>query len=515
MSSTRAAVIGAGIGGLVSALELRLQGFDVTIFERSQRPGGKIRQLAAGDRFVDAGPTVFTMRWVFDRIFADAGERLEDHLRLTPLSCLARHAWNADERLDLFSDIDRTAEAIRAFSGPADASAYRGFCARAREIYETLEAPYIASSQPTPVSLVMGAGLSGLGGILRISPFATLWSELAGRFNDPRLQQLFGRYATYVGSSPFSSPATLMLIAHVEQAGVWVLDGGMYRLIEVLSRIVTDRGADLRCGSEVVRIETDSRGCVAAVHLSTGERFACDAVICNADANALPSGTLGQDVVKAAPPISRQSRSLSALTWTMLANTRGFDLAHHNVFFSENYKREFDDMLVHGRLPFAPTVYVCAEDRRDGDGRDRADGPERLLILVNAPANGDGDGFTQAEIDQCKERTFARLTACGLHVEPIPETVVQTSPTGFARLFPATGGALYGQATHGWTASFSRATARTAVPGLYLAGGSVHPGAGVPMAAISGWLAAASLTADRSSRGRSARVAMPGGMSTR
>jgi 1-hydroxycarotenoid 3,4-desaturase len=169
----------------------------------------------------------------------------------------------------------------------------------------------------------------------------------------------------------------------------------------------------------------------------------------------------------------------------------------HNVFFSRDYAAEFEAIFAQQRLPEEPTVYVCAQDRGDDGGV--PDGPERLLCLVNAPPRGDIQPFEPGEIEQCEEHTFNLLARCGLQVDLTPERRVITTPTEFERLFPATGGALYGRTSHGWQGPFSRSGARSKVPRLYLAGGSVHPGPGVPMAAISGRLAAEAMLADLSS----------------
>jgi 1-hydroxycarotenoid 3,4-desaturase len=498
MRTPRIAVVGAGAGGLVCALELALKGLDVVLLERAASPGGKLRTLAVDGWHVDAGPTVFTMRWVFDQIFADAGTSLEEHLVLRPLTCLARHAWSATERLDLYGDIDRTADAIGAFAGAAEARGYREFCVRARSVYAALEGPFIRSAQPTPFSLARDAGFGGLGNLLLISPFTSLWRALADHFRDPRLQQLFGRYATYCGSSPFRAPATLMLIAHVEQTGVWAIEGGMYSLVEALAGLARKHGVAIHCGAHVVEIVT-SRAKVTGVRLASGEHLDCDAVVVNADVAALAAGRFGSEVARAVPPVARRDRSLSAVTWALSAEATGFPLVRHNVFFSGDYAREFDEMLEHTSLPSEPTVYICAQQRLDNDtapsGR-----PEPLLCLVNAPASGDSRDFSPMEIEQCEARVLQNLVRCGLSLQFRPEAKVVTTPKDFEALFPQTGGALYGQATHGWSAAFSRPTARTRIPGLYLAGGSAHPGAGVPMAAMSGWLAAASVTADLTSR---------------
>lgn len=513
MSDARVVVVGAGIGGLVSALQLATQGLRVTLLERAATPGGKMRQVVVGGQPMDAGPTVFTMRWVFDELFDGWGESLARHLQLTAAETLARHAWRGGDKLDLFADRQRSAQAIGEFAGADAARGYLTFCRRAEAIHQALERPFLRSSRPNPVSLLARAGWQGLPAMLRISPFATLWSALGEHFRDPRLRQLFGRYATYCGSSPFTAPATLMLVAHVEQAGVWQVQGGMHRVAQCLASLAERRGVRVRYAADVERIEVRD-GRAAGVRLRGGETIAADAVVFNGDAAALHAGLLGP----AAPSrVPTGTRSLSALTWNLLAEVEGFELEHHNVFFSDNYALEFDELFGQSRLPTQPTVYVCAQDRGATPlpAPAQAGTAQRLLCLVNAPATGDGPPPFPEEIDSCRQRTMAHLAHCGLHIRHARQQV--TTPRDFAAMFPATGGALYGQASHGWAASFRRPAARTRLPGLYLAGGSTHPGPGVPMAALSGQLAAASLLQDlpSASTAWSRPAAMPGGTSTR
>lgn len=500
----RVVVIGAGMAGLVSALELAARGAEVTVVERASRPGGKMRQVHIGGNWVDAGPTVFTMRWVFDELFDAIGESLDDHVVLRRTDVLARHAWGADERLDLYADLDHSADAIGQFAGAAEARRYRSFCERARRTYETLEHPFLRAAQPSLRALVLGAGLHGLGDLLRVSPFTTLWDALCGHFQDPRLRQLFGRYATYCGSSPFLAPATLMLVAHVERDGVWLVEGGMHRVAQALARLGKERGARFLYDSEVLCV-CMVNGRAVGVQLANGDRLHADAVVVNADVAALGEGLFGTQAARAVPRIPRAARSLSALTWTLVARTAGFPLLRHTVFFSDDYAAEFDDILRHARLPSRPTVYVCAQDRDDKDGQPPT-GPERLLCLVNAPACGDAHRHTAAEVAACEQRAFGLLERCGLTIHRRCDLMLATTPADFERLYPATGGALYGQASHGWRTSFTRPGARTRVPGLYVAGGSAHPGPGVPMAALSGRLAAASVLQDLARRGARMRT---------
>ncbi len=517
MPRLRVVVVGAGVGGLVSALELAAQGVEVTVVEQADAPGGKMRQVSSGGRPMDAGPTVFTMRWVFEELFAAIGERLQDHLTLQPLAVLARHAWGAGEHFDLHADLERTVAAIASFSSPAEGERYRQFAQRAADICRTLEAPFLRAPRPGPLDLVRRAGWRGLPGLLRISPFATLWGELAKTFRDPRLAQLFARYATYCGSSPYLAPATLMLVAHVEREGVWSVQGGMHRVAQCLAALAQRRGAEFRWGSAVSEVLVQG-GRVSGVQLARGERIAADAVVFNGDVAALAAGRLGAAARAAVPAVKAgaAARSLSALVWNFTAPATGFPLLRHNVFFSSDYRAEFDDLLVRGQVPRDPTVYVCAQDRADAPMASGA--AERLLVLVNAPALGDAGALSMKELSSCQERTFQVLQRCGLKTAP-PADGVLTQPADFERLFPATGGALYGRPSHGWRASFQRPASRTRLPGLYLAGGSTHPGPGVPMAALSGRLAAAGLLADTAPRRVSTppwrAAATPGGTSTR
>ncbi len=509
MTRDTAVVIGAGVGGLAAAIDLAAAGLSVTLLERAPAPGGKLREVSVAGQAMDAGPTVFTLRDVFEQLFADAGFSLDALLALRPAERLARHAWDSPETLDLHADRDRSVAAIGAFAGAAEARRYVAFCNRARRIHDALDATFMRDARPSPAALVRRAGLRGLGGLLRIAPFTTLWQALGEHFHDPRLRQLFARYATYCGSSPFAAPATLMLIAHVEQQGVWLVDGGMHRLAQVMADIAGRLGATCRYDSHVTAIEA-GRGRVSAVRLADGTRVTADIIVCNADIGALADGRLGA-AARVLPPVPRERRSQSALTFNLLARTQGFALLRHNVFFGGDYAREFDDVFEHRRLPRDPTVYVCAQDR---DGAQSPSGDERLLCLVNAPPDGDLHPLDPGAPERCLEEMMLRFARCGLQVEPsAPPTI--TTPADFDALFPGTGGALYGQVSHGWRASFERPGSRTRLPGLYLAGGSVHPGAGVPMATLSGRLAAAAVLADLRSPRRSGRTATAGGTSTR
>jgi 1-hydroxycarotenoid 3,4-desaturase len=494
MAAPRVVVIGAGMGGLAAAADLARRGAAVTVLERAAAPGGKMREVMVDGSPIDGGPTVFTMRWIFEGLFADAGASLEAALQLQKADILARHAWRAGGRLALFADIARSADAIGEFAGTAEARGYRAFCARSADIFRTLRGSFIAAERPSPLDLVKRVGITNIAALIRTAPMKTLWDALGEHFRDPRLRQLFGRYATYCGCSPWLAPATLMLVAHVEQDGVWFVKGGMRRVADAIQRLAEGKGAEFHFGAEVAEILI-RQGKACGVRLANGEEISADAVVFNGDVAALAQGMLGQAPRSAAEDTPRAARSLSAVTWCVKVPTAGFPLVHHNVFFAEDYAAEFEAIFRRRDITATPTVYICAQDREDGPGPPEGT-PERMLVLINAPPDGDRRSYSPDEITELGERGFGLLKACGLDVARDAGAEAVTTPEGFARLFPGSGGALYGRASHGTTGTFARPGAVTRLQGLYLAGGSVHPGPGIPMAAMSGRIAAARLLED-------------------
>ncbi|WOE74514.1 1-hydroxycarotenoid 3,4-desaturase CrtD [Alterisphingorhabdus coralli] len=502
-------IIGAGIGGLVSAALLSARGVPVMVVEKEQKPGGKARKVDVAGHGVDAGPTVFTMRPSLEAIFADAGAELAEHLDLKPADRIARHAWDDREILDLFADEQRSIDAIGDFAGAQEAEGFRRFSRDAQKMLDILNEPFMHGSKTNPFGLMRRVGWSRVGKLLAIRPFQTMWSALGSYFKDARLQQLFGRYSTYCGSSPFETPATLMLIASVEARGVWLITGGMSALAKALETVAANNGAAFHYGDAVKEI-TVSGGKAKGVTLANGKQLDAQVVICNADPSALGTGLFGAAATKAVDAINKDKRSLSAMVWLAHAKTDGFELDHHNVFFSDDYPREFAQ-IASGKPPDKPTAYVCALDR--GTGGWRQGEPERLQVIVNAPANGDSHEYTEEEKERCTANMLHQLSHCGLDVkQPMAHQLV--TPSAFHRLFPATGGALYGRASHGWAASFLRPGSRTRVSGLYCTGGGTHPGAGVPMAALSGRIASQTVLEDHFSTRMSRPPVITGGIST-
>ncbi len=502
-------IIGAGIGGLASALRLAHKGLRVTVLERHATPGGKMRTLPTAVGPVDAGPTVLTMKPVLERLFADVGERLGDHVTLEPQDILARHFWPDGTTLDLMRDPAASHDNVHHAFGARAAAEFMAFSDRARRLFTAFDAPMMQATRPTLASLTR-AVIDRPGLIPAIAPHQSLAQCLRRQFTDPRLAQLFARYATYVGGLPTASPALLSLIWHAESKGVWHVAGGMHRLATAIAGCAATKGAVFRYGTHVTRIET--RGEAACAVHTAQERIPADAVLFNGDPGALADGSLGPAARNIVSAAATQPRSLSAAVMSFAARPHGPELSAHNVFFADDPRSEYAP-LSQGRLQTDPTLYVCAQDRF---GPNATDGPERFEIILNAPAlpASPSPGPDEKAKTTCQKLILDRLGRFGLTFSPPPGPETMSLPEDFARLFPGSGGALYGRSPQGIMAAFRRATARTAIRGLYLTGGGVHPGPGVPMATLSARHAAEAILADLPSMSPSRQADTPGGIST-
>lgn len=501
-SAIRVAVIGAGMGGLCAAIRLALAGQSVTLFEAQLTPGGKMRTVPSAAGPVDAGPTVLTLRQVFDDLFAAAGERLEDHLTLVSQPILARHWWLDGSRLDLHADPEANAAAIAQFAGLKAEAEFVRFNRQTHQLYAAFDAPMMRAARPNLPAILLNT-LRSPGIWSALLPHRNLARHLGRQFTDARLRQLFGRYSTYVGGIPQLSPAVLSLVWQAEAQGVWAVQGGMNQLALALADLAARVGVKLRYGVAAQNIQRQN-GKVTGLVLSDTRTHPCEAVVFNGDPAALLAGLLGNGGQQAIKPATAHPRSLSAWVWSFAAVPSDIDLCLHNVFFCSNPDREFLT-LANGQMPAEATLYVCAQDRI----QPRLKGLERFEIIMNAPPK---PTLSLHEVAECRARTFPQLARYGLHFDPTPGGPPMT-PHGFSGLFPGSQGAIYGRSPHGALASFQRPGARTKLPGLYLAGGGTHPGAGVPMAALSGRHAAEAILNDLTSATSFSQMAMRGGMS--
>ena len=501
-----AIVVGAGVAGLATALRLAHEGFSVTVLEQHKAPGGKLRSIASSQGPIDAGPTVLTMRSIFDELFRSVGEKLEDHLTLVRQKILARHWWPDGSKLDLFDDYETSQQEIYKFAGLVGFREFQTFFKRSRRLFEAFEEPMMHNITPSHFEAAKVV-FKQPSLIKDLAPLHSLYSSLKRHFTDPRLAQLFGRYATYIGGSPYSSPALLSLIWQAEAKGVWTVRGGMHFLARTLKKLAESRGAQFYFNTMVHRLLVKD-GKISGVQLFNGENLQADIVVFNGDPRALATGQLGPEFNQIATETKTDDRSLSARVWSFVSKVQGLDLVHHNVFFANNPREEFDAIKA-GRMPTDPTIYVCAQDRGQNESYPEN---ERFEIILNAAPLTTAEPVEE-EFEKCQTLTMKTLGQFGLKFNLTPGRNALTTPHHFAKLFPASEGALYGQSPHGLTAAFRRPQSKTSIEGLYLAGGGTHPGAGMPMATLSARHAVEAILKDQISTSQFPQTDTHGGIS--
>lgn len=504
----------------MAACDLAGQGFAVEVIDAQSRPGGKMARVDVGGAEVDMGPSVLTLRHVFDDLFARHGRSLADYCTLQALPEIARHSWPgaAPEQplvLDLYANLARSADAIAAAFGPAAAAGFRAYSAYAQRLYDSAKDVFMYGEKPSVWQAARRYGLRFARAAWEMDARRSMHAALQQFFPDtPELRQLFARYGTYAGASPYLAPATLHLIAHVEHLGSWRVEGGLSALAAACAKLATELGVRFVYDRPVARIlQRNNR--TTGVECVDKTQLAADAVVFTGDVRAWQRGQLWgdaeQDTAKRVPV----AQGLSAIVWGMLAKPQGFNLRTHNVFFApataaDEYKCLF------GRKPRMapePNIYLCAPDRAAlaaGQAAPLQQAGEAVFCLINAPPQR--AHLDSAQEQQCTSLLHQRLAAYGLSLNPQPGAQMRT-PAHFARAYYGSDGALYGQPAHSWHSFFSRGGSRTPLRGCYAAGGGVHPGPGVPMAALSGIYAARAVCADFPSITTSAPQATRGGTS--
>jgi phytoene desaturase len=467
-------IVGAGLGGLAAALRLRAAGVRVTLLEKNARVGGKMSQVQRDGFTFDTGPSLFTMPWVVRELLAVAGRRLEDELEIVPVDPTCRYRWPDGTQFDAWADLPRLASEIERIS-PPDIEGFFRFMAFAARIYRAAAEPFLLEPFAGLRTMLQPRLVRD---VLKIAPFSTVDQAVRRFFKHPYLRQLFNRYATYNGSSPYRSPATFCIIPYVEIAqGGWYIRGGMYQLAATLGRVALELGVELRlnCAVEQVLIE---RGQATGVRLADGTTLAADYVIVNADAlYAL------DELIE---PTRAPDHDLSCSGFVLLLGvSRDYpQLQHHNIFFSADYPAEFRAIFdLHVPAP-DPTIYVAATCR--ADQQHAPAGMLNLFVLVNAPATGRVDWPREAQA--YRDLIVRRLEAYGLSdlgASIVTEQIL--TPADLGAMTNARRGALYGPASHGLQAAFLRPLNQPkAVRGLALVGGATHPGGGIPLVLLSG-----------------------------
>lgn len=479
-------VIGAGLGGLSVAIRLARQGRRVTVLEKNDGIGGKMNVWSDKGYTFDTGPTLLTMPFVLEDLFTSVGKRLEDHLDLVRVDPICRYFFPDGVRLEAWSDNSRMEEEIRRIN-PADVQNFQRFMTHAERIYEAAAGPFLFTGLTSLGPRGLLKNLKNLAAVFRIDPFRTLNSAVMSYFKDPHLRQLFNRFATYNGSSPFLAPATLAIIPYVEmRMGGWYVRGGMFRLAQALERIALEEGVEIRTGVEVIGIV--EKGGSAAGVLTAGQGFLpADGVVSNADALYAREHLLVRE--KEVARRNGTNHSLSGFVMLLGVRKAFPALSHHNIFFSADYRAEFDALFNDQRPATDPTVYTAISSLHDPGHA--PPGCTNLFVLVNAPALGPRVNWDD-EQGLYRETVLRKLARFGVEISgPDIETEKMITPLDFERRYHAQRGSIYGTSSNSRMAAFLRPPNRAReMKNLYFVGGSSHPGGGIPLVLLSGKIVA-------------------------
>ena len=478
---SKVVVIGAGIGGLTAACLLAADGCKVTVIEKNESIGGKMNQFEkSGFRF-DTGPSLLTMPGILKQLFEYCGQNMADYLTLIPLNPVCRYYYADGTRFDAFDNLEKTQQEIQKFA-PEDVESYARFLDYSREIYERTADVFLFH----PLRSYRDLFQLPVSDVLKIDAFTTVSKRVDRMMSSEYMRQFFKRFATYNGSSPYLAPATINVIPHVEMnQGGYYVQGGLYQIAIALEKLADKLGVKIKTDTIVRRIDMHDD---SAEGVTTEDGYhTADLVVANSDAHETYLQLLPHYITPASKrrQIDNTEPSCSGFV-VMLGCTREWNelLAHHNIFFSNDYKAEFDAIFGKKQLPKNPTIYVA--NTSYSDPSHAPDGGSNLFVLVNAPyvhESQDWDTieteYTDLIINKLEERG---LTGLRRSIK-IQETI---TPRDFHNRYRSNRGSIYGTSSNSRFAAFVRPRNRSPyIDNVWLVGGSTHPGGGIPLAAIS------------------------------
>lgn len=497
LSPERVGVVGGGLAGLAAACTLAARGHRVVLFDKNPWLGGKAAVLQQqGFRF-DMGPTILTMPHVLGRIFAEAGRDMTEYLDLVRLDPQWRCFFEGGRVLDLHEQVERMAASLDACA-PGSAEGYRELIAMSARLHEVSERFFFWKSVEgigDTLSL-RGMTLATLGDVMALRMGSTVAAEIRKRTPDPQVAQMLDHFVQYVGSSPYASPAVLCAIAHMQTAlGVWYPMGGTRAVPAALERLAGELGVELRPDTEIARIPTEG-GRARGVVTASGEHVALSAVVSNMDSVRTMAELVGGRPQRRFARRWRRDPACSGVVLYLGLDRAYPHLAHHDFVFSRDPEEEFDAIYRRGEPASDPTCYLAATARTDPATAPA--GGEALYVLVHTPFLRPHHDWTRM-LPAYRQTILDKLKRCA-GLDDIERRIVferHLTPLDIHERYRVLNGAIYGLASHGRvTGAFKPGNRSRDVAGLYMAGGAAHPGPGMPMVLMSGWIAADALDCD-------------------
>ena len=494
-SGSSVAVVGAGLGGLAAACVSAARGHKVTLYDKNGWLGGKAAVLHEGGFRFDMGPTILTVPRVLERIFAEAGRDMHDYLDLRRLDPQWRCFFDDGSRIDLMQDIATMAAEMDRFApGQGAGEGYKKFLSISENLHGVSERFFFwkpVEDLFDTINIRANMNPGTLRDVLSLRMHASVASTIRGKVKDARLAQMLDHFVQYVGSSPYGAPAVLCAIAHMQTAdGVWYPMGGTRAVAEALAKLAQELGATLIPSREVTGLAIEN-GAVTGVRTSEGvERY--DSVISNMDSVRTYRELVGGEVGKSYEKKSFEPACSGVVLYLGL-NRRYEHLNHHDFIFSRDPEEEFDYIYNKGEPAPDPTAYLAAPSSTDPSVA--PEGGEALYVLVHTPyLRPHHDWRPDGPLFQGYRRTILEKLKRTGGMPDLEERIVverHLTPQDIHDRYKVLNGAIYGLASHGRVmGAFKPGNRSRQVRGLYLAGGAAHPGPGMPMVMMSGWIAA-------------------------
>jgi len=472
-------VIGAGVAGLATAIRLSQQNYAVTVFEANAYPGGKLSAFTLGGYRFDAGPSLFTMPHFVDELFSLCGEEPSAHFNYIKKEEACRYFWEDGTALVAHSKTDAFATEVETKLG-VPKKTLLAYLAKAKKKYDLTEKLFLQQSLHRWSTYFSLDTLKALWNIQSMEIGKSLDQINREQLQEPHLVQLFNRFATYNGSSPYQTPGIMSLIQHLESHyGTFLPLGGMEQISQSLYRLAQRQGVQFHFDQKVDEILLADKKAVG-VRVGT-TKHAADCVVSNMDVfptykHLLPTQKMPKNV-------AREERSSSAVIfyWGIKKTFPQLDL--HNIFFSDDYPAEFRAIFETKELYDDPTVYVNITSKNEK--KDAPEGSENWFVMINAPADHgqDWDALT----DKLREKVLAKLSRqLGVELSAYIEEETVMRPPEIQAKTQSHLGALYGSSSNNKMAAFLRHPNFSKKIGrLFFCGGSVHPGGGIPLCLLS------------------------------
>ena len=485
--SKKVAIIGGGLGGISAALYLSKYGYEIDIFEKNEKLGGKLNYTNNSGFYFDLGPSLLTMPFVVKDIFSHLEKDIDDYLEVVKLDNICRYFWSDGVVLDADSNISKFKENIKQIS-ELDADNLSTFLDYSKTIYDLTADTFLFGPFMEWSELFKLKNYKTLLQLNKIDSNRTMQTAINSFFASDKLRQLFGRYATYNGSNPYSAPATLNIIPHVEYTlGSFYIKGGMYKIGEALEKLLIEQKVNIHTNTEVSKILTSGKKVRGIEFKENNEikHLDYDYIISNSDI-VHTNESLIKDK-KLTKNYTKYEPSLSGFVLILGINKTFDNLKHHNILFSDDYKKEFDTIFQELDIPIDPTIYISITKKTDDTHAPI--GAENWFILLNMPYNSNKINW-DVKKTEVRDLIIKKLKKFGFDIEDDIMFEQSITPAEMETMYLTNKGSIYGLSSNSKFSAFLRQSNRNKkIENLYHVGGSVHPGGGIPLVILSGKIA--------------------------